>query len=212
MAEGTDVDDDFDVLEELWQRWCDLGRRLDGEAWVRPTRCEGWTVADVFAHVSQGISGLEGLATRRVVEGLPEHRSAAALLRALKPAPEVATELAEVTARRATDDASAVSRQEMINRFCRDGSQAVSEARLKRGATVDYFRHGTTTIEASVHLRIVEALIHLLDVDDALDEEINLPDAALRRTTDFLVEMTPPRVFIEFASGRSDVHPFPVHS
>jgi uncharacterized protein (TIGR03083 family) len=206
------MDDDFDVLVELWQRWCDLGQRLDDERWVRPTRCEGWTVADVFAHVSQGIAGLEGLATRRVVEGSAEYRSAAALLRALKPAPDVAAELAEVTARRATDDASGISRQELVARFCRDSAQAVRQARLQRGATVDYFRHGTTTMEASVHIRIVEAAIHLLDVDDALDEEIDVPDAALRRAIDFLVEMTPARAFIEFASGRSDVHPFPVHS
>ena len=39
------------VQDEL-TRFEQLVRGLDDEAWRTPTRCEGWTVADVAAHVS----------------------------------------------------------------------------------------------------------------------------------------------------------------
>ena len=48
-----------------------LLRELDGDAWARPSRCEGWTVADVAAHVSGSMAEivageLEGQGTEPV--------------------------------------------------------------------------------------------------------------------------------------------------
>jgi uncharacterized protein (TIGR03083 family) len=68
---------------------------LDAVAWSAPTRCEGWTVADVAAHVvgsmADVVSGrLEGL-------GSPEVTAREVAERKGRSPVELATELAEVT-------------------------------------------------------------------------------------------------------------------
>jgi uncharacterized protein (TIGR03083 family) len=51
--------------------FAELLRELDADAWARPSRCEGWTVADVAAHVSGSMAEiaageLEGQGTEPV--------------------------------------------------------------------------------------------------------------------------------------------------
>ena len=41
------------ALEEQHSELAALLDALDDEAWQRPTRCEGWTVADVVLHLAQ---------------------------------------------------------------------------------------------------------------------------------------------------------------
>ena len=53
------------------QAFAALLRELDGDAWARPSRCNGWTVADVAAHVSGSMAEivageLEGQGTEPV--------------------------------------------------------------------------------------------------------------------------------------------------
>ena len=53
------------------QAFAALLRGLDGDAWARPSRCNGWTVADVAAHVSGSMAEivageLEGQGTEPV--------------------------------------------------------------------------------------------------------------------------------------------------
>ena len=73
----------------------DLIRPLDARAWATPTRCEGWSVADVSAHVigsmADVVSGrLEGL-------GSPEVTAREVSERKGRSPAELAQELAEVT-------------------------------------------------------------------------------------------------------------------
>ncbi len=68
---------------------------LDPRAWAEPTRCEGWTVADVAGHVigsmADAVSGrLEGL-------GSPEVTAREVAERKGRSPVELASELAEVT-------------------------------------------------------------------------------------------------------------------
>jgi uncharacterized protein (TIGR03083 family) len=76
-------------------RFESLLRSLDAQEWRRPTRCEGWTVGDVAAHVvgtlrDIGEGRLEGLTT-------PERQTAMLEERRGRSPAEVADELREVT-------------------------------------------------------------------------------------------------------------------
>src|ERR1700676_1586453 len=58
------------IIDEL-DAFAELLGSLDGEAWAKPTRCAGWTVGDVVAHVvgsmTDVVTGqLEGLGTPEV--------------------------------------------------------------------------------------------------------------------------------------------------
>ena len=76
------------------ERFEALMRSLDGEAWERPSRCAGWRVADVAAHVTGQLADInagrfEGLGTPEVTEREVDER------RGRSPQ-EVADELHEV--------------------------------------------------------------------------------------------------------------------
>jgi hypothetical protein len=63
-------------------------------------------------------------------------------------------------------------------------------------------------------LRIVllEATVHLLDVQRALDLPPDVPPEALRETSLLLAEIAPAVEFVEAATGRSARSPLPVLS
>src|SRR5437773_3666408 len=70
-----------------------LVRGRDAQQWRRPTRCDGWTVRDVAAHVSGTLSDVvnarfEGLGTPEVTKRQVDERKA-------KSPEELAEELAE---------------------------------------------------------------------------------------------------------------------
>jgi uncharacterized protein (TIGR03083 family) len=204
---------DFELLAAVWEGWAALGARLDPDAWDVPTRCEGWTVLDVTAHVSQGVSGLGALADSRRVDGDADHPSPGALMRALKPNPELAASIAAKNADLARRDGQAHAPAELIERLERGARQARDLASMDPTTTVDYFGHGTTTIAVAVQIRVIEGVVHMLDVAEALRlQPVPLPEGALRRTAVLLLEMAPLKEFIEFATGRSARQIFPVHT
>lgn len=41
----------IDALEMVWRRWADIGVGLSEQQWSTPTRCVGWDVAALYAHV-----------------------------------------------------------------------------------------------------------------------------------------------------------------
>jgi uncharacterized protein (TIGR03083 family) len=82
------------LVEEL-NAFGDLIGPLDAPSWAKPTRCEGWSVADVAAHVIGGmadvVSGrLDGL-------GTPEMTAREVAERKGRSPSELVQELAEVT-------------------------------------------------------------------------------------------------------------------
>jgi len=61
------------------QRFEALVRSLDDEAWARPSRCQGWRVADVAAHVTGQLADInagrfEGLGTPEVTQRQVDER------------------------------------------------------------------------------------------------------------------------------------------
>jgi hypothetical protein len=61
-----------------------------------------------------------------------------------------------------------------------------------------------------VRIVLLEATVHLLDVQRALGQPPELPDTALAHTASLLAEVTPGVELIEVATGRSAASPFPV--
>ena len=84
-----------DGMLREYEAFAALLRTLNDDEWRTPTRCEGWTVADVAAHVTATLTEvvnfrLEGLGTPEVTQGLVEER------RGRSPA-EIADELEHST-------------------------------------------------------------------------------------------------------------------
>jgi hypothetical protein len=59
-------------------------------------------------------------------------------------------------------------------------------------------------------LGILEATVHLLDLQRALGVAPDVPYAGLEHTVEVLARMTPPVDFIELATGRRKIALFPV--
>src|SRR5438270_4217852 len=76
-------------------RFSELVRSIDAKEWRAPSRCDGWTAADVAAHVTGQLSDIvngrfDGLGTPEVTEREVEERRS-------KTPDEMADELAEAT-------------------------------------------------------------------------------------------------------------------
>jgi hypothetical protein len=69
---------------------------------------------------------------------------------------------------------------------------------------------GVTTWAEAVRIVLLESVVHLLDVLDALGRTPDVPPDGLRETADVLAELADPVAFIEAATGRSAVSPLPV--
>jgi hypothetical protein len=75
---------------------------------------------------------------------------------------------------------------------------------------VDYFGRAMLPLEEAVSIGILEATVHLLDLQRALGAPPELPVAGVEHTVALLAQMAPPVDFIELATGRSTAALFPV--
>ncbi len=77
---------------------------------------------------------------------------------------------------------------------------------------VEYFGRVLLRLDEAVSIGILEATVHLLDLQRALGQTADVPVEGLTHTAAVLVQMTPPVDFIEAATGRSTTDLFPVLS
>src|SRR6187431_1938237 len=71
--DGTDVTDDvMGALAEQQAELSGLLADLDDAGWARPSRCEGWSVADVVVHLAQTNDMATGSARGRFADALGE--------------------------------------------------------------------------------------------------------------------------------------------
>lgn len=66
------------------------------------------------------------------------------------------------------------------------------------------------TLGEALKIVLMEATVHLLDAQRALDHPLFVPALALKDTAQLLLELTSAVEFIEAASGRSTQSPLPV--
>ena len=80
-------------------------------------------------------------------------------------------------------------------------------ARAGRGGLL---RPRHAALSEAISIGILEATVHLLDLQRALGVPPEVPPAGLEHTVGLLAETTPPVGFIELPTGRSEVEVFPV--
>jgi uncharacterized protein (TIGR03083 family) len=201
--------DRLTTLALLWAAWERQGRALSAERWRRPTRLGDWTVRMLYAHAAGwpfGFSHLVG----QVREVAPTHASAAELLGDFNRPGGIATSQADRVAADAREDAATYAPAQMIEQFAATGPGAIATARQLGPVVVDYFGRAMLALEEAVSIGILEATVHLLDLQRALDVPAEVPPAGLEHTVGLLAEMTAPVDFIELATGRRQVALFPV--
>jgi uncharacterized protein (TIGR03083 family) len=203
------VTDDLDLLAGSWDWWASVGERLDEGGWRAPTRLPGWDVRALYAHHSQYALTLTLLASSPV-EGPADH-DAASLLRYFNEPGGLATTAAAVVADRARDDATARDTAELVARFRETAAAAIEDVRARDRATVvDYFGHARLPLAEVLRVGLLEAVVHGLDLAEALGRPHGLPPGAVTRTAALLAELPDPVAFVDAATGRSTAPVLPV--
>jgi uncharacterized protein (TIGR03083 family) len=205
------LEDRLSTLDALWSVWAAHGTSMTEEQWSRPTRLGDWDVRSLVAHHGAWPLMLETLLTR-VHDGEPTHTTAAALLRDFNAPGGVATTKRQMAADSAREDAERYGTAAIVGQFTTHGPRAVGSARALGPVVVDYFGYATLPLAEAVGIGVMEATVHLLDLQRALGREPDVPAAGLAYTAEILAAMAPAVELIEVATGRSTVGPFPVLS
>jgi uncharacterized protein (TIGR03083 family) len=201
----------LDALEQTWAVWARLGAGMSEEQWSKGTRCDGWDVAALYAHHSvfpRALTALPPLADGPAGEPV----TAADMLRQFNAPDGVAHTMADTVADAAAEDAAQHATTDLVDRFAVHGRQALQSLRDTEATTLVPWPAAGLVITLVEGLRIVllEATVHLLDLQRALDQPPDVPAIALRDTAQLLAELAPAVELIEAAAGRSAASPFPV--
>ena len=199
------------ALEQIWQVWAQLGADLTEQQWSTGTRCPGWDVAAVYAHYS--VFPLMMSTAPPVPDGpIGEPLTAVEIVRQFNAPGGAAHTMAETVANGAVSEATAHTRRELVDRFSVHGPRALQWLRQAEATTVVPWPVSGAFIRLVEALRIalMEATVHLLDVQRALDQPPVVPAPALRDTVQLLAELAPAVELIEAATGRSTHSPLPV--
>lgn len=198
----------LDALQQTWQIWAKTGENLTEEQWTAETRCDGWDVAALYAHASMFLKEQGAPLPEADAPGNPV--TAVEILRSFNEPGGVAHTMADATADQAVADAAQHSRSELVERFATNAPLAVDKLRAARPTLVVPWGPFAVTIEEVARMAVMEATVHLLDLQRALGQEPDVPAEALRDTTQFLAATASPVAFIEAATGRSQDSPLPV--
>ncbi|GID30555.1 maleylpyruvate isomerase N-terminal domain-containing protein [Paractinoplanes brasiliensis] len=191
-----------DTLGELWAVWAAYGSNLTEDQWRAPTRLEPWTVRALFAHTAQWPHWLGHVATQ-VCDSPPTHESAAELLRAFNAPDGVANLNRADVAARAVDAAAQFTTEQMTAAFAEVGPRSLDAARELDDAVVNYLGTARMRVGEVLGIGIVEATVHLLDLQRALGESPSVPAAGLAHTSAVLTRMADPVAFVEALTGRT---------
>jgi uncharacterized protein (TIGR03083 family) len=195
------------ALEAVWRRWAEVGGGLTDEEWSRPSRCTGWDVAALFAHV--GVFPQAVLDPPQADGGDPV--TAVDILRGFNTASGVAHMMAGRVADHAVALAAQVGRPGLVAFFAEGGPRGIAAL---RGHPADGLvpwpaSAAVTTWAEAARIALLEAVVHLLDVLDALGRPPEVLAEALRETVHLLADLADPVAFAEGATGRAR-SPLPV--
>jgi hypothetical protein len=205
------IDERLDILESLWLAWAEHGRAMTGEQWRRPTRLGDWDVRSLYAHAGSWPVGLSSLVDRRR-DTEPTHPTAAVLLREFNAPDGVANRGRARIASGAREDSTTYTTEQMVGAFAGTGPGAIAVARRLGPVVVDYFGLAMLRLDEAISIGIVEATVHLLDLERALDRAPAVPPEGLAHTVGVLVQMASPVDLVEAATGRGGTDLFPLMS
>jgi uncharacterized protein (TIGR03083 family) len=197
----------IDALEAVWWRWAEIGTGLTDTEWATPSRCAGWDVAALFAHV--GVFPQAVLDPPRADGGEPV--TAVDVLRGFNAPSGVAHTMAAQVADHAVALAAQVGRPGLVAFFAEAGPRGIAALRERPAdGLLLWPASGVTTWGEATRIVLLESTVHLLDVLHALGRAPDVPAAALRDTAHLLAELADPVAFVEAATGRSASSPLPV--
>lgn len=215
IRHGGGVDDGYsdrlDALEQTWQLWAQVGDDMTDEQWSTGTRCGRWDVAALYAHHSAFPAAL--IAPPPLPAGpVGEPVSAVEVLRRFNASGGVAETMAGAVADAAVAEAAQHGRRDLVDRFGVVGPRALHALRGVEATTLVPWPAADAVLTMAEALRIVvlEATVHLLDVQRALGLPPSVPAPALSGTVQVLAELCPAVEFVEAATGRSPRSPLPV--
>lgn len=201
----------IDALEAVWGRWAEIGAELQEQQWSRSTRCTGWDVAALYAHVGMFPPAMvDPPFASKGATGDPV--TAVDILRGFNAPGGVAHTMAERVFQAAVSTSADLARTALVAFYADDGPRAVAALRSRAPESlVPWPGTGavTTWVEA-LRIVLMESVVHLLDLLDGLNRTPEVPGAALRETVHLLAEVAEPVRLIEAATGRSTDSPLPV--
>ncbi|MFR9730273.1 maleylpyruvate isomerase N-terminal domain-containing protein [Saccharopolyspora sp. MS10] len=191
------------ALDQAWQAWIDLGQRLEPDQWERPTRLAGWTVRHVFAHHADVPAMIgEALDAGPEPDGAATFADAAQLLAFLQRPGGIA----EAAAGQIREAGVADERTgpQLVERLA---AAPRTVARLREqdlSGLVPYFGLGTVPAREVLRVQLMEAVVHYLDLAEALGLPRPGPvaGAPLRETAALLAAIADPMRLVEAATGR----------
>jgi uncharacterized protein (TIGR03083 family) len=206
------LEDRLRTLERLWSVWAEHGRVMTDEQWASPTRLSAWDIRSLYAHVAAWPFVFLATLVAQVSDAEPTHATAAALLRDFNAPGGNAHRLRDWSAANAREEAAKHSTAAMVEAFTEAGPRAIASARQVGPVAVDYFGQAVLRLDEAVSIGVLEATVHLLDLQRALGVTPAVPADGLALTASLLAEMAPPIDFIEAATGRGTADLFPVLS
>lgn len=205
MAES---EQDRDLLIRLWRMWAKRAAELSDEQWTAETRLPGWTVRDVYVHVTPDV--MIAMLAAPAADGDAKVTSAAEMLRVFNADPSAAESLHAQLAEMVRQMAADIDRGSIVERFGSELPDAFERLTcLSRATAIPHPILESVSLGAFLDMAILEATIHWLDVIDAVGGP-EPEEMALERARDVLAAVPEPRAFVEAASGRSNGAVLPV--
>lgn len=204
----SDFEQDRDLLIRLWRVWAKRAAELSDEQWTAETRLPGWTVRDVYVHVTPDV--LIAMLAAPAADGDAKVTSAAEMLRIFNADPVAIEPLHEQLAEMVRQLADDVDRETLVARFDAELPEAFERlSGLSRDTVIPHPMLESVSLGAFLDMAIMEATVHWLDVVDAVGGPEPEP-LALERARDVLAAVADPLEFVEAASGRSGRTVLPV--
>jgi hypothetical protein len=127
---------------------------------------------------------------------------AAEMLRRFNAPGGIAHTSADGIAERATSDATTLTPDDAVTRFT-ECAEILRATPMSKETVISYPIVGTTTLAVVAEIALMEATVHLLDLDDAVGG-VQPSHQALAATRDLLISVPDPIAAIEVLAGRAD--------
>jgi uncharacterized protein (TIGR03083 family) len=208
VSEREEYEMRLGALARTWRVWTRTGAALSDAQWRQPTRCGRWDVRALYAHHSVFPAALAALPQAAAPAADPV--AASDVLRAFNAPDGVAVVHADVIARHALSQAAGDPAEVFVERFRAGGPAAVEVLRAADPAAPVRWTTFAVTLNEVLRIAVMEASVHLLDLQRALGQLPEVPADALALTVRLLAEVAPAVEFIEAATGRTETMPLPV--
>jgi uncharacterized protein (TIGR03083 family) len=189
-----------ETLADAWERWARRCAELTDEQWSTATRCTGWNVRALVAHLCPGPAMFDMLAGA-TIDGAADVTDAAVMLRRFNEPDGVAHTSADNLAEQAVTDAATLSPGEVVGRFT-ECARIIRTTPMPEDTVISYPVIGSTTLAVVAEVALMEATVHLLDLAAAVGG-VEPSAQALAATRDLLIAVPDPTAAVEVLAGRA---------